>query len=138
MRLAAAEQAAVGGLMRGSAPAPQCKERGLLTILSGPRSSCYSLRSPFGPASGCYSRWSLPCLPKPITHTRPRGIHAPGHSFGVIQTILLALPNFGLERMGREKPQQLERFFAAVGRKNFQFSVFGFCVRSAPKTAFPA
>src|SRR5690606_4774598 len=31
----------------------------------------------------------------------PRGIHAPGHSFGIIQTMLLALPNFGLERMGR-------------------------------------
>ena len=33
----------------------------------------YSLRSPFGPACGCYSRWSLPRLPKPMTHTRPRG-----------------------------------------------------------------
>ena len=31
--------AAVGGLMRGSAPAPQCKEKDLLTNLSGPRSS---------------------------------------------------------------------------------------------------
>src|SRR5690606_10787880 len=48
-----------------------------------------------------------PRLPKPMTHTRPRGIRAPGHSFGIIQTMLLALPNFGLERMGREKPQQI-------------------------------
>src|SRR5690606_13468038 len=31
-------------------------------------------------------------------------VHAPGHSFGVIQTMLLALPNFGLERMGRNNP----------------------------------
>src|SRR5690606_29811461 len=29
-------------------PAPQCKEKDLLTILSGPRPSCYSLRSPSG------------------------------------------------------------------------------------------
>src|SRR5690606_39186731 len=43
-----------------------------------------------------------PRLPKPIEHTRPRGIHAPGHSFGIIQTMLLALANFGLERMGRK------------------------------------
>src|SRR5690606_26146778 len=43
-----------------------------------------------------------PCLPNPIKHTRPRGIHAPGHSFGIIQTMLLALPNFGPERMGRK------------------------------------
>src|SRR5690606_338119 len=39
MRLTAAGLAAVGGLMRGSAPAPQCKEKVLLTILSGPRPS---------------------------------------------------------------------------------------------------
>src|SRR5690606_1487908 len=45
-----------------------------------------------------------PRLPKPITHTRPRGIHAPGHSFGIIQTMLLAFANFGLERMGRNNP----------------------------------
>src|SRR5690606_29485584 len=31
-------------------------------------------------------------------------VHAPGHSFGVIQTMLLALPNVGLERMGRNNP----------------------------------
>src|SRR5690606_30522240 len=31
-----------------------------------------------------------------------RGIHAPTRSFGIIQTMLLALPNFGLERMGRK------------------------------------
>src|SRR5690606_38310117 len=43
-----------------------------------------------------------PRLPKPIEHTRPRGIHAPGHSFGVIQTMLLVLVNSGLERMGRK------------------------------------
>src|SRR5690606_20135159 len=42
-------------------------------------------------------------LPKPIEHTRLRGIHAPTRSFGIIQTMLLALPNFGLERMGRKK-----------------------------------
>src|SRR5690606_31449130 len=85
-------------------PAPQCKGRYPLANPSGPRSSCYSLRSPFGPAFGCYSRWSLPCLPNPIEHTRPRGIHAPTRSFGIIQTMLLALPNFGLERMGRNPP----------------------------------
>src|SRR5690606_13344870 len=44
------------------------------------------------------------CLPNPIEHTRPRGIHAPTRSFGIIQTMLLALPNFGLERMGRNPP----------------------------------
>src|SRR5690606_22002003 len=51
-----------------------------------------------------------PRLPKPIEHTRPRGIHAPGHSFGVIQTMLLALPNVGLERMGRNNPSNLNIF----------------------------
>src|SRR5690606_28965023 len=35
-------------------------------------------------------------------------VHAPTRSFGIIQTMLLALPNFGLARMGREKPQQPE------------------------------
>src|SRR5690606_32397906 len=44
----------------------------------------------------------VPRLPNPIEHTRPRGIHAPTRSFGIIQTMLLALPNFGLERMGRK------------------------------------
>src|SRR5690606_4108207 len=43
-----------------------------------------------------------PRLPKPMTHTRPRGIHAPTRSFGIIQTMLSALANFGLERMGRK------------------------------------
>src|SRR5690606_14590228 len=51
----------------------------------------------------------FPCLSKPIEHTRPRGIHAPGHSFGVIQTMLLALANFGQERMGRNNQQRLCR-----------------------------
>src|SRR5690606_36201624 len=73
-----------------------------------------------GEVSPCEPLWPafqlVPRLPNPIEHTRPRGIHAPGHSFGVIQTMLLALPNFGLERMGREKPQQPDRFFAACGR----------------------
>src|SRR5690606_30008664 len=45
-----------------------------------------------------------PRLQKPIKHTRPRGIHAPTRSFGIIQTMLLALPNVGLERMGRNNP----------------------------------
>src|SRR5690606_8309869 len=44
----------------------------------------------------------VPRLPNPIEHTRPRGIHAPTRSFGIIQTMLLALANFGLERMGRK------------------------------------
>src|SRR5690606_24303318 len=43
-----------------------------------------------------------PRLPKPIKHTRPRGIHAPTRSFGIIQTMLLALVTIGLERMGRK------------------------------------
>ncbi len=83
MRPAAAGQAAVGGLMRGSAPAPRMQgENPLANPLA---------RVPADPR-----------LPKPIEHTRPRGIHAPGHSFGIIQTMLLALANFGLERMGRK------------------------------------
>src|SRR5690606_8804936 len=53
--------------------------------------------NPLWPASQLFPR-----LPNPITHTRPRGIHAPGHSFGIIQTMLLDLANFGLERMGRK------------------------------------
>src|SRR5690606_29169277 len=61
-----------------------------------------------GEVSPCEPLWPAfqlyPRLPNPIEHTRPRGIHAPGHSFGVIQTMLLALPNFGLERMGRNNP----------------------------------
>src|SRR5690606_16887031 len=59
-----------------------------------------------GEASPCEPLWPayqlFPCLPNPIEHTRPRGIHAPTRSFGIIQTMLLALPNFGLERMGRK------------------------------------
>src|SRR5690606_14674129 len=59
-----------------------------------------------GEVSPCEPLWPafqlFPRLPKPIAHTRPRGIHAPGHSFGVIQTMLLALANVGLERMGRK------------------------------------
>src|SRR5690606_26458742 len=65
-----------------------------------------------------------PRLPKPITHTRPRGIHAPGHSFGVIQTMLLALPNFGLERMGRKNRSNLNRFLRPAA--GYWFLVFGF------------
>src|SRR5690606_24412054 len=48
---------------------------------------------------------------------------------------------FGKLRAGTNgpgKPQQPESFWAACGRKNFRFSVFGFCVRSTPKKAFPA
>src|SRR5690606_38012572 len=52
-----------------------------------------------GEVSPCQPLWPasqiVPRLPNPIEHTRPRGIHAPGHSFGVIQTMLLALANFG-------------------------------------------
>ena len=75
-----------------------------------------------------------PRLPKPIEHTRPRGIHAPGHSFGIIQTMLLALENFGLERMGRNNPSgcagkflvgalcaqkpKSQKIIPAAGRKN--------------------
>src|SRR5690606_13988866 len=61
-----------------------------------------------GEVSPCEPLWPAfqlyPRLANPIEHTRPRGIHAPGHSFGIIQTMLLALPNFGLERMGRNNP----------------------------------
>src|SRR5690606_15127363 len=59
-----------------------------------------------GEVSPCEPLWPafqlVPRLPNPIEHTRPRGIHAPTRSFGIIQTMLLALPNFGLERMGRK------------------------------------
>ncbi len=50
--------------------------------------------------------------------------------------MLLALVTIGLERMGREKPQQIERILAAFGRNNFRFSVFGFRVRSTPRKPF--
>src|SRR5690606_22471530 len=70
--------------------------------------------------------------PKPIEHTRPRGIHAPGHSFGVIQTMLLALANFGLERMGRKKPQQFAKLMRPAA--GYILLVFGFWfARSAQK-----
>src|SRR5690606_18086675 len=59
-----------------------------------------------GEVSPCEPLWPafqlVPRLPNPIEHTRPRGIHAPTRSFGIIQTMLLALANFGLERMGRK------------------------------------
>src|SRR5690606_23025040 len=116
------------GLMRGFAPGRHCVTAfcGLRPlVLQGEVSPC----EPLWPASQLYPR-----LPNPIEHTRPRGIHAPTRSFGIIQTMLLALANFGLERMGREKPQQFERILAACGR---MFS-FGFCVCSTPKKAFPA
>src|SRR5690606_292821 len=69
-------------------------------------------------------------------------VHAPGHSFGIIQTMLLALPNFGLERMGREKPLQIEnlmrpaagRIFGFLRAKHAQESISGVAaaVLSAP------
>src|SRR5690606_7883588 len=59
-----------------------------------------------GEVSPCEPLWPafqlVPRLPNPIEHTRPRGIHAPTRSFGIIQTMLLALANFGLERMARK------------------------------------
>src|SRR5690606_31744577 len=59
-----------------------------------------------GEVSPCEPLWPafqlVPRLPNPIEHTRPRGIHAPTRSFGIIQTMLLALANFGLKRMGRK------------------------------------
>src|SRR5690606_3138105 len=92
-----------------------------------------------GEVSPCEPLWPafqlVPRLPNPIEHTRPRGIHAPTRSFGIIQTMLLALENFGLERMGRknsggyagmallsalraqnQKPK--EKTLPAAGRKN--------------------
>src|SRR5690606_4441381 len=96
MRPAASGQAAVGGLMRGYAPGRHCVTAfcGLRPlVLQGEVSPC----EPLWPASQLF-----PCLPNPIEHTRARGIHAPTRSFGIIQTMLLALPNFGLERMGRK------------------------------------
>src|SRR5690606_33405597 len=66
-------------------------------------------------------------------------VHAPARSFGIIQTMLLALPNIGLERMGREKPQQPDSLLAACGRNNFSFSFsFWFCAQSAPNSLMPA
>src|SRR5690606_37788211 len=88
-----------------------------------------------GEVSPCEPLWPasqlFPRLPKPIEHTRPRGIHAPGHSFGVIQTMLLALANFGLERMGRKKPQQFAKLMRPAAGYfllvfGFWFLVFGF------------
>src|SRR5690606_21072728 len=59
-----------------------------------------------GEVSPCEPLWPafqlVPRLPNPIEHTRPRGIHAPTRSVGIIQTMLLALANFGLERMARK------------------------------------
>ena len=37
-----------------------------------------------------------------------RGIHAPGRSFGIHQTMLLDFINIGLERMGRENTSRLK------------------------------
>src|SRR5690606_27437937 len=51
-----------------------------------------------------------PRLPKPMTHTRPRGIHAPGHSFGIIQTMLLALPNIGWNEWAGKNRSNLNKF----------------------------
>src|SRR5690606_37309298 len=59
-----------------------------------------------GEVSPCEPLWPafqlVPRLPNPIEHTRPRGIHAPTRSFAIIQTMLLALANFGVERMARK------------------------------------
>src|SRR5690606_35556292 len=65
-----------------------------------------------------------PRLPKPIEHTRPRGIHAPGHSFGVIQTMLLVLVNSGLERMGRKNRSKPNRFLRPAAGVIFSFVGF--------------
>src|SRR5690606_19778506 len=67
MRPAASGQAAVGGLMRGSAPGRHCVTAfcGLRPlVLQGEVSPC----EPLWPASQLF-----PCLPNPIEHTRPRG-----------------------------------------------------------------
>src|SRR5690606_9546804 len=66
-------------------------------VLPGEVSPC----EPPQPASQLYPR-----LPKSVKHTRPGGIHAPGHSFGLTQTMLFALANVGPARMGRAQPQQ--------------------------------
>src|SRR5690606_27325478 len=89
-------------LMRGSAPAPRMQGENPLANPLARVPAGYSPRSPLGPATRRYPPRSFPSLPNPIGHTRPRGIHAPGQSFGVIQTMLLALANVGLERMGRK------------------------------------
>src|SRR5690554_6980597 len=84
--------------MRGYAPGRHC-----VTAFCGLRPLV--LQGEVSPYQPLWPAFQLfPCLPNPIEHTRPRGIHAPTRSFGIIQTMLLALPNFGLERMGRNPP----------------------------------
>src|SRR5690606_34782134 len=101
----------------------------------------------------------VPRLPNPIEHTRPRGIHAPTRSFGIIQTMLLALPNFGLERMGRknsggyagmallsalraqkqkpktknQKPKTKRKYPAAGRKKRFRLLRFSRPIRASPQ-----
>src|SRR5690606_7416233 len=77
------------------------------------------------------------CQPSAVQFCSNKIVHAPARSFGIIPTMLLALPNFGLERVGGEQPQQPESLLSACGRNNFPFS-FWFCAQSAPNNLMPA
>src|SRR5690606_20379949 len=87
---------------------PECKEKCLLTILSGPRSSGslvyqsqLSIRGQGGDSR--HPAFRSAGQPSAVQFCSDKIVHAPTRSFGIIQTMLLALPNFGLERMGRKK-----------------------------------
>src|SRR5690606_23856715 len=102
--------------MRGSAPCRDC-----VTAFSGLRP--LGLEGAGAPSEHLWPAFQLaPRVPKPTEHTRPRGIHAPTRSVGITQTMLFALANIGLERMGREKPQQPGSLLAACCRNNFSCS----------------
>src|SRR5690606_4263867 len=82
-----------------------CKGRYPLANPSGPRSSLTS----FTKANNAYAAkggdFRHPAFrpagqPSAVQFCSNKIVHAPGHSFGIIQTMLLALPNVGLERMG--------------------------------------
>src|SRR5690606_3255724 len=80
----------------------------LLTILSGPRSSGslvyqsqLSIRGQGGDSR--HPAFRSAGQPSAVQFCSDKIVHAPTRSFGIIQTMLLALPNFGLERMGRKK-----------------------------------
>src|SRR5690606_1034887 len=154
--------------MRGSAPAPQCKGRNPLTNPSGPRSSCFLVYQTQSSIRGQGGDFRHPAFrpagqPSAVQFCSNKLVHAPGHSFGVIQTMLLVLANFGLERMGRKNSsgyagwvlQAVERSGFSVGRArylvttlaepltpNFEWAIcllpFALCACSAPNEMLPA
>src|SRR5690606_23456980 len=99
---AAAARQLFAGCARG-----YCKGRYPLANPSGPRSSWFLVYQTQLSIRGQGGDFRHPAFrpagqPSAVQFCSNKIVHAPTRSFGIIQTMLLALANFGLERMGRK------------------------------------